>query len=288
MSKLYKYRSFGVNSLREICESEVYFSDPNNFNDPLDCSPTLINDVSLGDLENLCHRMIMINYTKDRADEEIRNYRYLSTEHGDYKQDHEVQEFYIRMIVDDVKRQLDHMMKNRGVLSLASQWNSPLMWSHYADEHKGICIEYDISRAVCEKPIIVDYKGGRGICISQIIDLIFNNAETAKKEIEHKYFHTKAGQWGYEEEWRYISDRQGTSPAPFHLSGIYFGMRCDISVVSSIVKLLYGAEYEVNFYHVHANQESFDLDRREVEIENLMACTPRSSALLTFGNIPNE
>lgn len=288
MTKLYKYRPFEVNSLRELCESEVYFSDPNKFNDPLDCSPTLINDVSLNDLEQLCHRMVMKNYDKDRADREIHNYRYLSTEHGDYRTDQKVQKYYIRMIVDEVKRQLDHMMKSRGVLSLASQWNSPLMWSHYADEHKGICIEYDISRAVCKKPKKVDYKGGRGIYISQIVDLIFNNTVRAKEEIEHKYFYTKAGQWNYEEEWRYVSEDQGARSVPFHLSGIYFGMRCEISVVSSIVKLLDGAESKVSFYHTYASQDSFDLHRREVEVEELMACTPRTSAALAFGSIPNE
>ena len=141
MTNLYKYRSFGVNSLRELCQSEVHFSDPKKFNDPLDCSPTLINDVGLEDLEKLCHRMIEKNYDEDRANSEIQNYRYLSTEYGDYRTDPEVQKYYVRMISDEIKRQLDQMMKSRGVLSLSSLWNSPLMWSHYADEHKGICIE---------------------------------------------------------------------------------------------------------------------------------------------------
>ncbi len=130
MKNLYKYRSFGVNSLRELCESEVYFSDPDKFNDPLDCSPTLINDVDLNVLEGLCHKMIMERTDKENADKEIQNYRYLSKEYGDYRVDIEVQDYYGRMISDEVKNQLDLIMKSRGVLSLSSQWNSPLMWSH--------------------------------------------------------------------------------------------------------------------------------------------------------------
>ncbi len=288
MTKLYKYRSFGVNSLKELCESEVSYSDPKNFNDPLDCSPTLINDVCLSELENLCDRMLMNNFNRDKANREINNYRYLSTEYGDYKIEQDDQEYYKRMIVDEIKHQLDITMKSRGVLSLASQWNSPLMWSHYADEHKGICIEYDISRAVCKKPKMVDYYGGRGINISRLVDLIIYDSEEAKEEIEYKYFYTKAGQWSYEEEWRYISETQGVKPVPFHLSGIYFGMRCNISVVSSIVKLLNGSESNVRFYHTYASQDSFELHKREIEVEELMACTPRPSAALAFGSIPND
>jgi hypothetical protein len=288
MTNLFKYRSFGVNSLRELCESEVYFSDPKKFNDPLDCSPTLINDVNLGDLEKLCHRMILKNHNEDRANREIHNYRYQSTEFGDYKTNPEVQNYYVRMIADEVKCQLDHMMKSRGVLSLSNQWNSPLMWSHYADEHRGICIGYNISRAVCESPKMVDYKGRRGICISHIIDFIFNNSETSKEEIERKYFYTKAAQWDYEEEWRYVSDSQGSQSIPFPLSSVYFGMRCEISVVSSIVKLLGGVESKVNFYKTYASQDSFDLHRRKLEIEELMARTPRPSARLAFGSIKDE
>ena len=127
-------------------------------------------------------------------------------------------------------------MKSSGVLSLAEQWNSPLMWSHYADEHNGICIEYNITSSVCGAPKKVNYEGGRGILISHLINWFFNNSESAKTEIEYKYFYTKANQWQYEKEWRYIHESQGRQPPPFQITGIYFGMRCERSVVSSIVE----------------------------------------------------
>lgn len=288
MAKLYKYKSFGINSLRLLCESEVYYSDPKDFNDPLDCSPSLIYDVDLNELENLCHRMIMNKSDKEKADKEIQNYRHLSTEHGDFRVDKEVKDYYIRMITDEIMGQLDLIMKSRGVLSLSSQWESPLMWSHYADEHKGICIEYDISRAVCEKPIKVDYKGGRGILISNIVKWVFNNSGSAKKEIEYKYFYTKASQWGYEKEWRYISETQGHRSIPFHTTGIYFGMRCERSVISSIVKLMNGTKTNIKFFKTYASQDSFELLKREIDVDELVNCTPRLSAALVFGTIPNE
>lgn len=287
MTKLYKYRSFGVNSLRELCESEVYYSDPKKFNDPLDCSPTLINDVDVKDIEALCHRMIMEKSDKENADKEIIAYRYHSMEHGHYRADVGEPGNYMTMISEAVKSQLDLIMKSRGVLSLASQWNSPLMWSHYADEHKGVCIEYDISLAVCEKPLKIDYAGGRGISMSTLIDWVFNKSETAKKEIEHKYFYTKASQWEYEEEWRYLAEYQGSSQIPFPISSIYFGMRCDISVISTISKLMNGSASKISFFKIYASENSFELLSRELECYE-WSNSPRLSARLAFGKIPNK
>lgn len=288
MTKLYKYRTFGVNSLTELCESEVYFSDPKNFNDPLDCSPTLINDLELVNVEKLTHRMILQNQSKEKADKKIQHLRYMSTEYGDNKVDIDVQNYYIRMLIQEIKCQLDSTMKSRGVLSMTSHWNSPLMWSHYANEHKGICIEYDISQAVCKRPKAVDYLGERGIHLSKVSDYVFNNSINATEEIEHKYFYTKANQWSYEKEWRYVSERQGSTSDPFHLSAVYFGMRCEYSVISSIVKLLNGSESKISFYKAYACQSTFEILRHEVEIDELMACTPRPSAALAFGTIPIE
>ena len=280
MTKLYKYRSFNVNSLTELCDSEVYFSNPQRFNDPLDCSPTLINDMSLVDIEKITHRIVLKNYNKDYANNRISHWRYMSTEYGgDYKTDRKAKELYISLLMDEVKRQLDFKMKGRGVLSLASQWDSPLMWSHYAEEHKGICIEYDISTAICGKPKEIDYLSDRGILLSKVSDFIFNDSIGALNEIEQKYFYTKANQWNYEQEWRYVTEEQGVTSAPFQLSAIYFGMQCKGSVISSIVKLLNHSESDLDFFQAYASQSSFEIHKRKVDVDEIMACTPRLSGV---------
>src|SRR5437879_3144630 len=33
---------------------------------------------------------------------------------------------------------------NNGVLCLSRSWNHILMWSHYGDKHKGICLGFDV------------------------------------------------------------------------------------------------------------------------------------------------
>ena len=40
------------------------------------------------------------------------------------------------------KRQLG---ERRGVLCFCEEWHNPLMWSHYADKHRGICLGFDVA-----------------------------------------------------------------------------------------------------------------------------------------------
>lgn len=41
---LYKYLTFSENTLGILCMQQAYYSDPSQFNDPLDCQPHVVND----------------------------------------------------------------------------------------------------------------------------------------------------------------------------------------------------------------------------------------------------
>ena len=42
----------------------------------------------------------------------------------------------------------DEAAKKGGIVSFSKVWNHPIMWSHYGDKHKGICLGFDIDDAV--------------------------------------------------------------------------------------------------------------------------------------------
>lgn len=49
----------------------------------------------------------------------------------------------------DVKSKLKKVLEaipNVGIYSLSKSYNNELMWAHYANSHKGFCIEYDIDK----------------------------------------------------------------------------------------------------------------------------------------------
>ena len=70
--------------------------------------------------------------------------------------------------------------KEWGVLCFTMDWRSPLLWSHYADSHKGICLGFDVPE---EKLRPVKYQQHRSLtlegvdchCISPLLWTKFTN-----------------------------------------------------------------------------------------------------------------
>lgn len=283
--RLYKYRAFNVNTLRLLSEAEVYYANPANFNDPLDCKPTIQVDTDRSLLEKLCYKMLVASYGKERALREMRNHRYMSTEYGDYKVDAEVEKYYMQRLASNIKDLLYAEMGNCRVLSLAERWDCPLMWSHYADKHRGLCLEYDMADHACRNMKAVDYKQPRSIKINDLVAWKLNGSTAAAQVIHNTFFFAKAPQWRYEREWRDINGSSGASSAPFRISAIYFGLRCDTAVLTTLVKLYADVNWPIKFYNVYPLDESFRLKRRLVDTAEIEAIGLKSSALLDFKDI---
>ncbi|MDX2367979.1 MAG: DUF2971 domain-containing protein [Colwellia sp.] len=281
MKHLYKYRPFDTYTLNMLSNSEVFYANPTSFNDPLDCKPTLTIDVSFLELEQLCFKMLEIEYGTNKATAEIDSCRYYATEPENIGAK-ERESYHCRLLSNEITRLLHLKMKKRGVLSLAGRWDSCLMWSHYADEHKGVCLEYDMKEAITFDSKDVKYNEDRALLVSSIVDWIYNPSLFSQADIDDKYFFTKAKAWEYEKETRFLENDQGVSSAPFHLSAVYFGMRCAPAVISSIIKLMDGTRNKLNFYKVHVVDGSFDLRCLEIDKEDVIRTSPRESARMAF------
>lgn len=35
---------------------------------------------------------------------------------------------------------------HKGLLCFSDNWRSPVMWAHYADKHRGVCLGFDIAK----------------------------------------------------------------------------------------------------------------------------------------------
>jgi hypothetical protein len=129
-AKLYKYRRFGLATLRCLTEAEVFYAKPRSFNDPLDSDPTIDIDIDRASLEKLLFRLLTRTLVREAAAQKIGYRRYLSTEYGDYEKDPKVEDYLKRMLAQDLKDEVDDELGDTGVLSLSATWKSALMWSH--------------------------------------------------------------------------------------------------------------------------------------------------------------
>ena len=94
----------------------------------------------------------------------------------------------------------EEMSGMAGILCFSSTWKNPLLWGHYADKHKGICLGFEVPESSCGK---IDYVDSR----LKAPDWFFQ--PFAQKSIQEKrlkfmkkMIYTKFSHWSYEEEYR--------------------------------------------------------------------------------------
>ena len=274
--KLYKYRNFDLFALRMLTNSNVYFSDPARFNDPLDCKPELSVDIDIASLEGLLMRM---------TPESSRLLRKCRGAADFLVEPEEQTEYYFSAVVSSVKDTLFAKMGKIGVLSLAESWNCPLMWSHYGDQHKGICLGFDSSQTSGVVVKKVDYEGARCIKCSDLINCFVDGNTESLERIKETFFFTKANDWKYEREWRVTNDKSGEEESsPFELKEVYFGMRCDDAVKTAVLNLKHNRE--LDYYEISPEPGDFKLCARKINADDKQWYMPRPSARVAFGLIP--
>jgi len=159
------------------------------------------------------------------------------------------------------------------------------MWSHYADEHRGLCIEYDLANHHCEHLSNVDYSKSGNIKVSDLFAWKPRGSSSAEASVRREFVFAKSPQWRYEREWRDIRKSAGATDTPLTVSAVYFGLRCDYAVVTSVVKLFSNSTAKVAFFDVYRQDESFRLKRRAVNADEIGACGLRTATCWDFDRI---
>jgi hypothetical protein len=96
----------------------------------------------------------------------------------------------------------EDLIKRWGVLSLSERHESVLMWSHYAENHQGICIGFDTDRDFFGLAGQVAYREEMPFS-----DLLTRTGEGAERILEAALL-TKSTDWSYEREWRVLKSKR--------------------------------------------------------------------------------
>ena len=208
--KLYRYRSMrskGVSRIFTHCE--LYFASPSQFNDPFDCSPPFSNDYDVEDLRTHFRMAfpailngIGVKLNDPQLEAKIEE-RIAAIIHNDSFQSVIAQPFIDICFEENSKL---------GVLCLSESPDDIVMWSHYADGHQGIVLEFNKEElgSVSDFSYFkkVDYK-------NNVVTLEDLNMNTDKpNELARMILLMKTERWGYENEWRIIVDPSGRKDVP--------------------------------------------------------------------------
>jgi len=150
-------------------------------------------------------------------------------------------------------------MKNCGVLALSEVNDNILMWSHYADKHRGICIEFERTDT--------NELGNWDHCLPVLYQQelpSFNPLEIEDSEAVTQARSTKGEYWKYEQEWRILTYESNKHfPLPGNITAVIFGLNMLQKDRDVIVSLL---GYTVKYFEASRSTRYFALDISSVLI----------------------
>jgi Protein of unknown function (DUF2971) len=188
--RLYRYQRFDLERLSALLtQRTVYFSNPDEFSDPWDCKPWFKTPDTAAERERLIQWFDRVSREHDpHPNEELRA--------------REIQRLrdnpdFLRARIEDISRATAAEMDRRyRVYCLTTKPACPLMWAHYADKHRGICMELDVWQEDLCSAIKVQYRD------TYPLFPLDDGTDISP-------FYTKSAGWQYEDEYRLIAEEQG-------------------------------------------------------------------------------
>jgi len=285
---VYRYRTFSASTVNLLCSDEQFFANPSDFNDPFDCSPIVEIDSDLSRLRAILRELVATRVHAETL-AALRNAKFSETSavsHAEqvaqneasravqYVSYHATNPEYddrasaeVAMLGFEIQLELGNRY-GKGICCFSEEFNNPLLWSHYGDQHRGLCIGYSLDRRPPPKLQQVQYGGNRTVTTSLLEQALLENRTDAVELLDAQVLLRKAPEWGYEKEWRLIG-KVGLQDSPLKLVEITFGLRCSAAVQHTVVKALQARAEPVAFYEMRNTPGTFLLERVELNMEEM-------------------
>lgn len=239
---LYKYMPEWPYALTTLTTRYFYFSPITDFNDPFEGK--FIDD------EQYCKNDLR-NYLKNtcNASEE-----YLKSLENIFRND----ENWEKTFKDRLIQEKESVEKDFGILCLSETEKNILMWSHYANSHKGIVIGIDSK--ILWRNMTSPESAGFLEPVQYKKDYpkvkFFKNQE----DVVDKWFFTKYEDWKYEKEWRAVY-KPGLIQFPKEIiKSVYFGAKFDLKKQAFWMSQIKDSGIYLQFYQAKLNRSSYKID----------------------------
>jgi len=235
----FKFREINKYLIDGLVKGTIYFASPKQLNDPFDCRVD-IKKAAKQAIEQLSGRKKEI-LTK----------------------------------LANMERYFDQMQNDTGnvaVCSFSLILNDPLLWAHYANQHKGLCLTYNFPESFLNNPEAILAVAPVEYEDNSMTKWFVDNTPTEETdfkeftlEIIKKVLTIKSPAWSYEKEVRIIRMQNG----PFEiekrqLTQICFGLDTTDSDIDLIKKVVDNAGYSVEFCKIERSQSDFGIEAQEI------------------------
>jgi hypothetical protein len=213
----FKYRPIDKRLLESLIQSVIYFPHRDQLNDPFDCNVDIARALDHAISSGSC-----------RAPEVLKNFRDNETE---------------------VERFRENVAK-LGVGSFSLTNSETLLWSHYANDHKGVVLRYDFPEVFLNDEDSILGVSAVSYEPNSISDWLIQNAHLYDEdnrtfiiELLKKMLMSKAPAWSYEQEARIVRPVSGVFEVPRNtLTHVLFGLQTserDEQLVRHVIQKYY-------------------------------------------------
>lgn len=237
----FKFREINKYLLESLMEGTLYFASPEKLNDPFDCNldvkKAIINASSFldGKYAEHCYKLIEFESTYNKLKKEV---------------------------------------SALGICSFSLELENTLLWSHYANDHKGVCILYEFSASFFDdgkNNILgtskVTYK--ENSLTNWFMSLSKEQPKRKFKDFVLELAQTlvtlKSPAWKYENEARIIRMEQGLLEIPVtYIKQICFGLNVSDEDIEVITKITSNYEHKVDLCKVVRDESDFGITVQEI------------------------
>lgn len=248
---LYKYRDYSNEYNRKtLFEFELFLASTSMFNDPYEGAIPFTYDPQDLTPENIFIKMreLAIAEHPDWTEGQIQEYCYEGQQKKLLQDDAHIEKFN-----ETNRADID---KTFGILSLTPKPLNYLMWSHYANSHKGFCIGFDTD-------ILYELtQGGLGpVTYDEELPKLRLFGDTL--DFHRKQLATKSKVWEYEEEFRVVKSNAAKKTIKYPkemIKRIFLGCQMDFKKKNEIVAFAKQNGINCEIIETSLDKEEFKLN----------------------------
>lgn len=279
---LFRYRDFSEQNVEALVNDELFFSTPIFFNDPYDCLPFANSRIIMGEIiGNIQYGMNSYLEKLDTIDFYSANY--FKTFWSKEESKNKILKRHQNIVFSALDSLRLLLRKNTKIISFSKKFDSMLMWSHYADNHKGFIAVYKKEDLLSSPRFDKNYNEIKNKILLEKVNYVkkqIDMTEEMKEYIRHEMLPNmgdigkvdsrfsvrnlrtvlleKAEEWAYEEEWRSIPrvpKIETESPLNYircKPSALILGSYCQGNNRERLVKICF--EKHIKVYGIYLNE----------------------------------
>jgi hypothetical protein len=241
--RLWKYRAWNDYTRALLTRGDTYFSTVEQLNDPFEFRWREQFPRDPEKIDWLIREACAARYPNDSPSERSSHFRH-----------HRAEIIQIIAAHPDGVRPTE-IKPDWGVLCLSEICDDILMWSHYAQNHRGVCL--GIRTECMGRKILRPVNYVERVPVIDTLDYL----RREKRETYTRLSLTKAAHWSYEKEWRTI-DRPGVHTFPACVDRVIIGAMADESTRQAVRNAVAAAAHPIEVMQADLSSTYYALDVR--------------------------